>query len=288
MKSMTGYGYGEGGSDTLHFSLELKSLNNRFLDIYVNLPLVISPLEPRVREFLQQRIQRGKVEVYIKMKEVQEHLSVTVDEGVVQGYLQALRILASYADVPEEIRLSHLLRLEGILQVEKNRDMEEYWKVLYPLLEKTFKTFDTSRIQEGEALEQDILCLIGKIEAEVQVIEDKLPEIKRFYTETIRNRMEELLSDKIDEARILSEVAILLVKYSVNEELVRLKAHIDAFRKILKEEGGIGKKLDFLCQEMNREINTIGSKNVLSEVTRSVVDMKDALENIREQIRNIE
>ncbi|MCX7787997.1 MAG: YicC family protein [Spirochaetes bacterium] len=288
MKSMTGYGYGEGGSDSLHFSLELKSLNNRFLDIYVNLPLTLSPLEPRVREFLQQRIQRGKVEVYIKMKETQEHLSVRVDEGVVRGYLQALRTLASYADTPEEIRLSHLLRLEGILQVEKHRDIEEYWKVLYPLLEKTFHTFDASRVQEGEALEKDILGLIGKIEAEVQVIEGKLPELKRFYTETIRNRMEELLSDKVDEARMLSEVAILLVKYSVNEELVRLKAHLDAFRKILKEEGGIGKKLDFLCQEMNREINTIGSKNVLAEVTRSVVDMKDALENIREQIRNIE
>lgn len=288
MKSMTGYGYLEGGSDTLHFSVELKSLNNRFLDIYVNLPLTISPLEPRVREFLQQRIQRGKVEVYIKMKETQQNLSVTVDEGVVRGYLQALRTLASYADAPEEIRLSHLLRLEGILQVEKNRDMEEYWKELLPLLERTFDAFNVSRVREGEALERDIQQLIEKIEKELQAIEDRLPEIKRFYTETIRTRMEELLADRVDEERISSEVAILLVKYSVNEELVRLKAHIEAFRKILKEEGGIGKKLDFLCQEMNREINTIGSKNVLAEVTRSVVDMKDALENIREQIRNIE
>lgn len=288
MKSMTGYGYLEGGSDTLHFSVELKSLNNRFLDIYVNLPLTISPLEPRVREFLQQRIQRGKVEVYIKMKETQQNLSVTVDEGVVRGYLQALRTLASYADAPEEIRLSHLLRLEGILQVEKNRDMEEYWKELLPLLERTFDAFNASRVREGEALERDIQQLIEKIEKELQAIEDRLPEIKRFYTETIRTRMEELLADRVDEERISSEVAILLVKYSVNEELVRLKAHIEAFRKILKEEGGIGKKLDFLCQEMNREINTIGSKNVLAEVTRSVVDMKDALENIREQIRNIE
>lgn len=288
MRSMTGYGYGEGGSAALHFTVELKSYNNRFLDIYVNLPLTISPLEPRVREFLQERIQRGKVEVYIKMKEMQEEVTVTVDEGVVRGYLQALRTLASYADAAEEIRLSHLLRLEGILQVEKNRDIEEYWKELYPLLAETFAAFDASRKREGEALGEDIENLLGKIETGVLEIESLLPEIKRFYTETIRLRMEELLADRVDETRILSEVAVLLVKYSVNEELVRLKAHIDAFRKILREEGGIGKKLDFLCQEMNREINTIGSKNVLAEVTRTVVDMKDALENIREQIRNIE
>ena len=268
--------------------MELKSYNNRFLDIYVNLPLTISPLEPRVREFLQERIQRGKVEVYIKMKEMQEEVTVTVDEGVVRGYLQALRTLASYADAPEEIRLSHLLRLEGILQVEKNRDIEEYWKELYPLLAETFAVFDASRKREGEALGEDIENLLGKIESGVLEIEGMIPEIKRFYTETIRLRMEELLADRVDETRILSEVAVLLVKYSVNEELVRLKTHIDAFRKILREEGGIGKKLDFLCQEMNREINTIGSKNVLAEVTRSVVDMKNALENIREQIRNIE
>jgi|YNPNPStandDraft_1061719.scaffolds.fasta_scaffold55609_2 uncharacterized protein (TIGR00255 family) len=288
MRSMTGYGYVEGGSAALHFTVELKSYNNRFLDIYVNLPLTISPLEPRVREFLQERIQRGKVEVYIKMKEMQEEVTVTVDEGVVRGYLQALRTLASYADAPEEIRLSHLLRLEGILQVEKNRDIEEYWKELYPLLAETFAVFDASRKREGEALGEDIENLLGKIESGVLEIEGMIPEIKRFYTETIRLRMEELLADRVDETRILSEVAVLLVKYSVNEELVRLKTHIDAFRKILREEGGIGKKLDFLCQEMNREINTIGSKNVLAEVTRSVVDMKDALENIREQIRNIE
>ena len=288
MRSMTGYGYVEGGSAALHFTVELKSYNNRFLDIYVNLPLTISPLEPRVREFLQERIQRGKVEVYIKMKEMQEEVTVTVDEGVVRGYLQALRTLASYADAPEEIRLSHLLRLEGILQVEKNRDIEEYWKELYPLLQETFAVFDASRKREGEALGEDIENLLGKIESGVLEIEGMIPEIKRFYTETIRLRMEELLADRVDETRILSEVAVLLVKYSVNEELVRLKTHIDAFRKILREEGGIGKKLDFLCQEMNREINTIGSKNVLAEVTRSVVDMKNALENIREQIRNIE
>ena len=288
MRSMTGYGYGEGGSAALHFTVELKSYNNRFLDIYVSLPLTISPLEPRVREFLQERIQRGKVEVYIKMKEMQEEVTVTVDEGVVRGYLQALRTLASYADAAEEIRLSHLLRLEGILQVEKNRDIEEYWKELYPLLAETFAAFDESRKREGEALGEDIENLLGKIETGVLAIEGLLPEIKRFYTETIRLRMEELLADRVDETRILSEVAVLLVKYSVNEELIRLKAHVDAFRKILREEGGIGKKLDFLCQEMNREINTIGSKNVLAEVTRTVVDMKDALENIREQIRNIE
>ncbi|MFQ3620729.1 MAG: YicC/YloC family endoribonuclease [Spirochaetales bacterium] len=288
MKSMTGYGYQEHSNEKIHFSLELKSYNNRFRDIYINLPLSLSPLEPRVREFLNLRIERGKVEVYIKMKELQEQIQVQVDEGVVRGYLQALRTLVSYADVPEEIRLSHFLRMEGIFKIEKNLDLESYWAELYPLLEKTFILFDQSRIREGESLGRDIRRLLSVIQQEVSLVEEQVATLEQFYKETIRKRMEEMLADRVDENRILTEVALLLVKYSIQEELVRIHSHLAAFEEILSSPGAKGKKLDFLCQELNREINTIGSKNVLSEVTRSVVNMKEALGNIREQIRNIE
>ncbi len=288
MKSMTGYGYRERGGEKFYFTVEVKSYNNRFLDLYVNLPVSLTPLEPRIREYLNQRIERGKVEAYIKLKELQEETIVTVDPGVVKGYLQALRTLASYTDAPEEIRLSHLLRIEGILKVDKSRDLEEYWKELFPLLEETCAIYDESRLREGQALAQDIERLLNRIEEELSQVEQYLPEIEKFYTETIRNRMKELLEDRVDESRIVTEVALLLVKYSITEEIVRLRSHIAGFRDTACQEGGIGKRLDFLCQEMNREINTIGSKNILAQITRCVVNMKDALEDIREQIRNIE
>jgi uncharacterized protein (TIGR00255 family) len=148
--------------------------------------------------------------------------------------------------------------------------------------------FESSRAREGAATEKDILRLLGEIKKNSAEIAGYVPQMEKYFSETIRHRMEELLSDKIDETRIATEIALLLVKYSIHEELVRLSSHGEAFLAATAESGGIGKKLDFICQEMNREINTIGSKNVMAEVSRCVVTMKDALENIREQIRNIE
>jgi uncharacterized protein (TIGR00255 family) len=231
---------------------------------------------------------RGKVEVYLKFKEIEEDLTVSVDPGVVRGYVKALKELASFADAPEDIRLSHLLRIEGILKSEKNRDVEEYWAAAEPLLREVLAGYEESRKKEGEATANDISRLLGTIEESLKEIEKLSPALESYFTDTIRTRMEELLRDQADEPRILSEVALLLVKYSVNEEIVRLKAHLASFTETMHAGGGIGKKLDFICQELGREINTIGSKSVLADVTRRVVEVKDALENIREQVRNVE
>ncbi|MDR1932278.1 MAG: YicC family protein [Spirochaetales bacterium] len=288
MKSMTGYGYAEAAAKTFNTSFEIKSYNNRYLDIYVSVPATLSPLEPRIREYLGERILRGKVEAVFRVKNIEEDISVCVDPAVVGGYLAALRKLAELAGTNEEIRLSHLLHMDGILKTGQNRGAEEYWSDLEPLLARAFAGFEESRLREGAATEKDILSLLGEIRENAGRTAAFAPEIEKHFSETLRGRMEELLGDKIDEARIAAEVAVLLVKYSIHEELVRLDSHCAAFLAAAAEKGSVGKKLDFICQEMNREINTIGSKNVMAEVSRCVVAMKDGLENIREQIRNIE
>ncbi|MDR1316069.1 MAG: YicC family protein [Spirochaetales bacterium] len=285
---MTGYGYAEAAAKSFHISLEIKSYNNRFLDIYINLPPALSPLEPRIREYLGHRVLRGKVEVYLKIKNIEDDISVFVDPALVNGYMGSLKKLVSLAGTNEEIRLSHLLQIEGILRTEQIRGAEDYWQEIPPLLDTVFAGFEAGRVREGEATEKDILELLAAIRKNAEQTSLYAPEIEKRFSQTIRARMEELLGDKIDEARIAAEVALLLVKYSIHEELIRLASHCEAFLAATREPGSIGKKLDFICQEMNREINTIGSKNVIAEVSRLVVAMKDCLENIREQIRNIE
>ncbi|MDR1626122.1 MAG: YicC family protein [Spirochaetia bacterium] len=285
---MTGYGYAEAAAKSFRMSLEIKSYNNRFLDIYVNLPPALGPLEPKIRGYLEERILRGKVEVYLKIKNIEEDISVCVDASVVGGYLGALKKLAELAGTGEEVRLSHLLQMEGILKTDQTRGLEDYWRELAPLLEGVFACFEASRAREGEATGRDVLGLLERIRENAEQTSAYVPEMENRFSQTIRGRMEELLGDKIDEARIAAEVAMLLVKYSIHEELIRLASHCEAFLATAREKGGIGKKLDFICQEMNREINTIGSKNVMAEVSRRVVAMKDCLENIREQIRNVE
>jgi uncharacterized protein (TIGR00255 family) len=288
MKSMTGYGYAEAAAKSFYMSLEIKSYNNRYLDMYLNVPAALSPLEARIREYLGSRVLRGKVEVFLRIKNLEADIGIFVDPAVVGGYLAALRKLAELAGIHEEVRLSHLIHMEGILRTEEQRGAEEYWRELQPLLAKAFDGFEESRLREGEATEKDILFLLADIKKNAGETSAWVPEIEKRFSHTIRSRMEELLADRVEEARIAAEVAMLLVKYSIHEELVRLGAHCEAFRRAASETGSIGKKLDFICQEMNREINTIGSKNVLAEVSRCVVAMKDDLENIREQIRNIE
>ncbi|MCL1817971.1 MAG: YicC family protein [Spirochaetaceae bacterium] len=288
MKSMTGYGCAETAAAAFRMSLEIKSYNNRYLDIYVNVPSALSALEPRIREYLGARVLRGKVEVFLKVKHITQNLSVSFDPAVAQGYLAALQKLAELAGTGEEIRLSHLLQMEGIFKTEDIRGIEEYAGELESLLEKAFAGFEESRLREGAATEKDILALLDDIRKNAQAAAACAPEIEDHFSRIIRGRMEELLAGEIDEARIAAETAMLLVRYSIHEELARLASHCEAFLAAAAETGSIGRRLDFICQEINREVNTLGSKNVLAGVSRFVVAMKDSLENIREQIRNIE
>jgi uncharacterized protein (TIGR00255 family) len=288
MKSMTGFAYREHRDERHKITITLKSYNNRFLDILVYLPSFLSPIEQKVREFLSKRIYRGRVELYVKSVELAQAAEISIDPLFVESYVRALRQLADAAGIRERIRLSHLLRIEGMLKAEQSLDMDAYWLDFHPLLESVFDEFDELRRAEGEATEQDIAGLLGAMEEDISRIEAVAPQLEAKIQNDLRSRFEELLSNGIDENRILTETAAALMKSDVHEELVRSRAHLQSFRKILGKPGPMGKKLDFICQELNREFNTIGAKNLLIEVDGAIVALKDHVEKVREQLRNVE
>ncbi|MEE8591253.1 MAG: YicC/YloC family endoribonuclease [Spirochaetia bacterium] len=288
MKSMTGFAYREHRDKKHKITITMKSYNNRFLDILIYLPPFLNPLEQKIREFLSKRILRGRVELYVKAVELGRATEIAVDPYYVESYVQALRRLAEAAGIREKIRLSHLLRIEGMLKPEQSLDMDEYWPDFEPVLDSVFEEFDKLRQREGKATEKDIIGLLERIETEISGLEAVAPQLEEKIKNDLRSRFEELLANRIDENRILAETAVLLMKSDIHEELVRVRSHLESFKKILQERGSLGKKLDFICQELNREFNTIGAKNLLSEVDRSIVVLKDTLEKIREQLRNVE
>ena len=288
MKSMTGFAYREHRDERHKITITLKSYNNRFLDILIYLPSFLNPLEQKIREFLSQRISRGRVELYLKASELNQVAEIGIDPVYVDTYVQALRRLADAAGIRERIRLSHLMRIEGMLQAEQSLDLDAYWSDLQTPLASVFQEFDALRQAEGEATGKDILELLEKIEADIAKIEAVAPQLAEKIKADLRSRFKDLLSNGIDENRILTETAALLMKSDIHEELVRSRSHLQSFRRILGESGPMGKKLDFICQELNREFNTIGAKNLLVEVDGAIVALKDHVEKIREQLRNVE
>jgi uncharacterized protein (TIGR00255 family) len=288
MKSMTGYAYAARQDEDISLSVELKGYNNRFLEIPVNIPPFLSALEPGIREYLSGRFNRGKIEVSVRLKEHNVPVSVSVNREAVRAYGEAFAVLAEELRIEEKPSLPALLSMEGILEIEKNRDDERYRRIIEPVLRTAADQFEAERIREGNHTEADILSYIAVLESLLENVSTHVPAMETAFRENLRNRFTEFLGDKIDETRILTETAVLLVKYTIAEEVSRLAAHLTEFRAEAKRNGSPGKKLDFLCQEINREINTIGSKMPNLDVSRAVVDMKDALENIREQLRNVE
>ena len=285
---MTGFGFAEHRDEKLNLTLELKSYNNRYLDLYINLPPFLSPLEPVIREFLSGKIGRGKVECSVRLKELEEDLIVSIDRTAAGGYSKALGDLLESSGLGGKVEFSHLLQMDGIMKIQKNRDLEKYEKIIMGKLEEAFGDYEESRIREGRVTEEDLLRSLTVLEEKAALFESRSGEMEAEIGKNIRERFEKLLEDRYDENRILAETAVLLMKYSINEEIVRLKGHISAFREGMKENKPMGKKLDFLCQEIGREINTIGSKSSMSDVIQGVVDAKDNLERIREQLRNLE
>jgi len=288
LKSMTGFGYGEHRDEKRQLTMTLKSYNNRFLDLFVYLPPSLAVLEPQVRRYLSERVLRGRVELYLKAAELEDAPKVSLDRSAVRVYAQLLRDLAREAGLRERLRLSHLLALEGVIRTEAHSDPLELWPVLEALLAKTFQDFDQARAGEGEATRRDVLAILTGFEAEIARIEGLAPLLEDRLKNDLRARFREVLGDSVEEARLLTETAVLLSRSDIHEELMRVRAHLASFRAAVSESGAVGKKLDFLCQELGREVNTIGAKNALVEVDAAVVALKDALEKIREQVRNVE
>jgi uncharacterized protein (TIGR00255 family) len=288
MTSMTGFGHGEQRDARMQMVLEIRSYNNRSIDLFINLPYSIKQLEPRVREFLASRIQRGKIEFYLSVVELEEQGDVLVDHARVRTYLAALEELRRTARLRERPGLAHLIGLEGVLKTVSRKDPEATWALVLPLLEKVFADFDASRALEGRKTEEDIRRVASDIRVRLAAIEARVPEIEARIKQGLRERFRELLGDGIDESRILAETAVQLTRSDVNEEVQRMKAHLESLEDTVRRGGPQGRKLDFVCQELGREINTIGSKSISLEIDQAVIAVKDGLEKIREQLRNVE
>ena len=288
MKSMTGYAYRESSNENITVSAEIKGYNNRFLDLSVHLPSWLSSLESVIRSYMSSRFTRGKVDLNIRLREVNSKVSVLVNESAAMVYKTAIEKLAGALGLTEKPSLKMILDLEGVLEIEKNRDTEKYWTYIEPVLVAAADQFEAERTREGRHTEEDILSHIAILEDSVKTVSSHVPVIEATIKENLRERFAELLGDRIDENRILAETAVLLMKYTISEELARLSSHLMEFRQEVERNPSPGKKLDFLSQEINREINTIGSKTPLLEVSRAVVEMKNTLENIREQLKNVE
>lgn len=288
MISMTGYGYSEYQDEGMNYSLEIKSYNNRYLDIIVNMPSYLGPLETWIRQNLSQALQRGRVELYLKIREKEEDLYIQIDYSAAEGIYKGLVDLKNQLGLKEEVSLSQILSQEGVMKIDKKRDIEKYRPIIDSLLKDSLKQLKDTREKEGLYTREDIFKQLQVIQGFKDRIEELAPGVEAETTKILKEKYAQVLGDEAEESRILNEVASYLVRYDINEEISRLNAHLESFRNLCEEENALGKKLDFLCQEMNREINTIGSKSPQVDVHRLVVDAKDAMEKIREQLRNVE
>jgi uncharacterized protein (TIGR00255 family) len=288
MISMTGYAYREISGEEMSVSIEIKGYNSRYLEVYANLPPWLTVLETNVKSVVSSLCGRGKVEVFIRIREHNAPINISVNKNAAKAYNDAVCKLANELGYKENPGLDTILGMEGVLEIEKTRDSERYWMEIEPLFQETIEAFCAERIREGQHTKADILGNVEKIEKSVKTIAKSAPALEKSIKENIKSRFAEVLGNQIDENRILAETAALLVKFTISEEISRLDSHLGEFRLEAEKNPRPGKKLDFLCQEINREINTIGSKGVIIEVSSEVVNMKEALENIREQLRNVE
>ena len=291
MKSMTGYGRAIVTFDDAEYTFELKSVNNRYLDVSVRLPRAYAFLEDAIKKEVGTHISRGKVDVYLSVRKTAGDAGeVLLNRELLKGYLDAVNAAVEEFGLKNDVGASSALRFPEVLELRAvEEDEEELTARVMKVTGEALRDFDSMREREGERLAADLnekLCRLEEIRAEVEKLS---PISVENYEKRLRTRIEELLGrENLDESRLLTEVAIFADKVAVDEELTRLASHFTEFRSIMKNRGAIGKKLDFLVQEINREINTTGSKCSEIEITRLVVEAKSELEKIREQIQNIE
>ncbi len=292
IRSMTGYGRANGTFDGMDITLEIKSVNHRYFEFSSRVPRNYGFLDEKLKSFFQGKIARGKVECYLQIDTAgQQATIVKLNRSLAEGYLNAYAELSEAFGIQNDIKVSHIARVNDIFTVNKEPEDED--KICADVLSvaaQALERFIDMRIVEGEKLKNDITSRLDFILDKVSFIEERSPQTVKEYNEKLLARMREVLSDvHVDEQRLLTEAAIYADKIAVAEETVRLRSHIDQFKKMFDENGGaIGRKMDFLVQEINRETNTIGSKAQDIEIARCVVDVKAEIEKIREQVQNIE
>lgn len=288
---MTGYGRYQqivGNRDIL---VEIRSVNYRYFEFSCRIPRNMGYLEEKLKRLIKENVSRGKIEVLVTINNVDgKDETISVNMGVAQGYIDALRSANDTFKLPDDLTLSQLSRFPDVFTVIKTIDDEnEIWDAVKLVAEKSLEKFVAMKSVEGEKMFNDVLSKLDTIESMVGVVEVASPQTVENYRKRLYDKLSEVLESKdIDESRIVTECALLSEKLAVDEETVRLRSHISQFRELLNSTEPVGRKLDFLIQEMNREVNTTGSKAQDITITKTVVDMKSELEKIREQIQNIE
>lgn len=291
IKSMTGYGRGQQIADGREITVEIKSVNHRYFEFSARVPRAYGYLEEKFKSFVQGKVARGKVEVGVTIFNIEgKDAQIEVNQSIAVGYVEALRKANETIGLNDDLSLSQLIRLPDIFNVVKTTEDEEIiWNLAKSVAEEALNNFVSMRETEGQKMKDDIKSRLGYISELVSKVEERSPMVTEAYRERLYNKISEILNDKkIDEQRILTEAAIFSEKTAVDEETVRLKSHIQQFTSLLDSSEAVGRKLDFLIQEFNRESNTIGSKAQDVEITRIVVELKSEIEKIREQIQNIE
>ncbi len=293
IRSMTGYGRGEATQNGRKITVELRSVNNRYLDCGVKMPRAYIFAEDAIKTRVGQAISRGKVDVFINIVQTEgEAFAVTVNEELAKSYIDALQRLIDMGDgqIESSYRVTDLARFPDVLTVEKKEeDLEAIAADICSVLDVALEDFNRMREREGEKLAADILNRANTIEEFTGKVEQRSPQTVAEYRARLEAKMQEVLQNtQLDESRILTEAAIFADKVAVDEETVRLRSHLEQLRDMLSKGGATGRKLDFLIQEFNRETNTIGSKCNDIEISRMVVDMKAEIEKIREQVQNVE
>ena len=291
IKSMTGFGRGEVSSESCKVTVEMKSVNHRYLDVNMKMPKKLNFFEASIRNLLKEYIQRGKVDLFISFEDLSENsVNVTYHKEVAAEYMNFLQQMAEDFSLENDVRVSSLARFPEVMTLDDVEiDEEGVWKSLEKAIRGAAEGFVESRIKEGENLCKDLISKLDEMLEAVDFIEARSPQIIEEYKKRLTDKVQEMLQDaKVDEARLVTEVTIFADKVCVDEELVRLRSHIQTTKNTLLEGGGIGRKLDFLAQEMNREANTILSKANDLEISNKGIELKTAIEKVREQIQNIE
>ena len=290
MKSMTGYGRSKLEKEGRQYQIEIKSVNHKYSDVSVKLPRSLSYLEDKIRKEVANYVTRGKVDVFVTfINNSDKGKNIKINKELAQIYIAELEELASTAHIKTDYSVMDITKLPEVLTIENEEDEDLIWEEVKEVLNQALESFIQMRTKEGEKLAQDIQQRAGNISKQVERISQYSAGLVEEYVVKLRERIKEILkTDVVDETRLAQEVVIYSDKCSIEEELTRLRSHLIQLQDILKKDIPVGKKLDFLVQEMNRETNTIGSKANSLDITNLVIEVKTEIENIREQIQNIE
>ncbi len=288
MYSMTGYAFVEKKIEGLSLSVEIKSYNSRFQDLSINLPSQYSRFENDIRKIILSSLSRGKIDVYIRIKDENPEVSISINEAIAEAYAKNFAALEKKLKQKKANYLSFILSQEGVLTSEKSIDYDKVFSLCENAVNEAIEICLIDKKREGENLLKEIRTQTVILKESLVVFKNHQDTMQEQLSKSLQEKYTELTEKVLDDERLMTELALLLIKYTIKEEIARLESHIEILEKEILENSQPGKKIDFICQEIQREVNTIGSKNQIIEVTHAVVSAKEALENIREQAKNVE